>query len=114
MEDILEINKKGTSITIVGLPYAGKTTLVNWMIERRFTRPKPTVGLKFYQVTIGGVNFNIFDLSGQVQYRETLWESYVMTSAGIIFVLDSTDEQNIEEAKKHFCRQSSTVFSKQI
>lgn len=102
MEDILNLKKKGVPITVVGLPYAGKTTLVNWLLEKRFTRPKPTVGLKFNQVQIGGINFNIFDLSGQAQYREEIWETYIMTSAGIIFVIDSSDSTLLEEAKKWF------------
>ncbi|MCG3225446.1 MAG: GTP-binding protein [Candidatus Heimdallarchaeota archaeon] len=102
MEDILNLNKKGIPITVVGLPYAGKTTLVNWLSDKRFTRPKPTVGLKFNQIEIGDVIFNIFDLSGQAQYREKLWETYVMTSAGIIFILDSSDPALLEEAKKWF------------
>lgn len=102
MEDILNLKKKGIPITIVGLPYGGKTTLVNWLLKKKFTRPKPTVGLKFDQVHIGDVVFNIFDLSGQVQYREEIWETYVMTSAGIIFILDSSDSSLLDEAKKWF------------
>jgi small GTP-binding protein len=102
MEDILNLKKKGIPITIVGLPYGGKTTFVNWLLEKRFTRPKPTVGLKFDQVQIGDVVFNVFDLSGQVKYREEIWETYIMTSAGIIFVLDSSDSSLLDEAKKWF------------
>ncbi|NPD87442.1 MAG: GTP-binding protein [Asgard group archaeon] len=102
MEDILNLKKKGIPITVVGLPSAGKTTLVNWLSEKRFTRPKPTVGLKFNQIQIGDVIFNIFDLSGQAQYREKIWETYIMTSAGIIFILDSSESALLEEAKKWF------------
>jgi small GTP-binding protein len=102
MEDIVNLQKKGIPITIVGLPYGGKTTLVNWLLEKRFTRPKPTVGLKFDQLKVGEVIFNIFDLSGQDQYREQIWETYVMTSAGIIFILDSSDSSQLDEAKKWF------------
>lgn len=102
MEELLKLTKKGIPITIIGLPYAGKTTLVNWLKEKRFTRPKPTVGFDFEQVQVGDVLFNIFDISGQKSYRASMWKSYVMTSVGIIFVLDSTNSEDIDEALKWF------------
>ena len=102
MEDLLKLTKKGIPITIIGLPYAGKTTLVNWLKEKRFTRPKPTLGFDFEQVQVGDVFFNIFDISGQKSYRASMWKSYVMTSVGIIFVLDSTNSEDLDEALKWF------------
>jgi len=102
MKDLLKLNKSGIPVAVIGLPYAGKTTLVNWIKEKRFTRPKPTIGLKFNQVEVGDVTFSIFDLSGQQTYREEIWEKYVLSSAGIIFVFDSSDEQKIKEVKKWF------------
>jgi len=97
-----KLTKKGIPITVIGLPYAGKTTLVNWLREKRFTRPKPTVGFDFDQIQVGDVFFNIFDISGQKSYRASMWKSYVMTSVGIIFVLDSTNSAEIDEALKWF------------
>ncbi|MHA1398436.1 MAG: ADP-ribosylation factor-like protein, partial [Candidatus Heimdallarchaeaceae archaeon] len=96
------LKKTGIPITIVGLPYAGKTTLVNWLKERRFTRPKPTVGLNFEQIKIGDFHYNVFDLSGHEVYREKIWQEYITTSIGIIFVLDSSDKRKIREAKEWF------------
>ena len=102
MEELLKLTKKGVPITIIGLPYAGKTTLVNWLREKRFTRPKPTVGFDFEQIQVGDVLFNIFDISGQKSYRASMWKSYVMTSVGIVFVLDTTNSEEIDEALKWF------------
>ena len=102
MEDIQNLKKDGIPITIIGLPYAGKTTLVNWIKEGRFTRPKPTVGVNFEEIKIGNINFSIFDISGQKSFRSTIWKSYVMTSVGIIFVIDSSDKKQIQEASKWF------------
>jgi len=102
MEDIQKLNKKGIPITIIGLPYVGKTTLVNWIKEGRFTRPKPTVGVNFEEIKISNINFSIFDISGQKSFRSTIWKSYVMTSVGIIFILDSSDRKQLEEASKWF------------
>ena len=102
MKDLLKLNKSGIPVAVLGLSYAGKTTLVNWLKEKRFTRPKPTIGLKFDQVVIGDVTFSIFDLSGQESFREEIWRTYAISSAGIIFVFDSSDGQKIEEARKWF------------
>ncbi|MCG3215876.1 MAG: GTP-binding protein [Candidatus Heimdallarchaeota archaeon] len=102
MEEILKLTKKGIPITVIGLPYAGKTTFVNWLKEKKFTRPKPTVGFDFEQIKIDDVIFNIFDISGQKSYRASLWKSYIMTSVGIIFVFDSSDIKEIDEARKWF------------
>ncbi len=102
MDDLLRLKKKGIPITIIGLPYVGKTTLVNWFKVEKFTRPKPSVGVNFEQIKIGDLTFNIFDISGQKSYRSTIWKSYAMTSVGIIFVLDSTDNEQMDEATKWF------------
>lgn len=100
--DILRLTKKGIPIVMIGLPYAGKTTFVRWLKEKKFTRPKTTIGLEFEQVQLGDASFNIFDLSGHEKFRESLWQSYVQTSAGIIFVLDSSDKKKLSEASKWF------------
>ncbi len=102
MEDLLKFEKKGIPITIIGLPYVGKTTLVNWIKDEKFTRPKPSIGVNFEQIEIGGLILNIFDISGHKSYRSTIWKSYIMTSVGIIFVLDSSDKDHIDEAAKWF------------
>ncbi|MHA1198284.1 MAG: ADP-ribosylation factor-like protein [Candidatus Heimdallarchaeaceae archaeon] len=102
MEELLILEKKGIPITIIGLPYVGKTTLVNWLKDENFTRPKPSVGVNFEQIKIGDLTFNVFDISGQKSYRSAIWKSYVMTSVGIIFVIDSTDKEQIDEVAKWF------------
>jgi len=102
MYDLLKLQKKGIPITLIGLPYVGKTTFVNLLKEERFTRPKPTVGVNFEPIKIGDLSFNIFDISGQKSYRSTIWKSYVMTSVGIIFVIDSSNKEQLEEASKWF------------
>ncbi|MHA1224130.1 MAG: ADP-ribosylation factor-like protein [Candidatus Heimdallarchaeaceae archaeon] len=112
------LKKTGIPITIVGLPYAGKTTLVTWLKERRFTRPKPTVGLNFEQIKIGDFHYNVFDLSGHEVYREKIWQEYITTSIGIIFVLDSSDKRKIREAKEWFWKivkeWMSGIFSEKV
>ncbi|MHA1347657.1 MAG: ADP-ribosylation factor-like protein [Candidatus Heimdallarchaeaceae archaeon] len=98
MENLFRIKEDSIPVVIIGLQYAGKTTLVNWLKEKRFTRPKPTVGIVVENIKIGDVLFNIYDISGQEAFRENLWKSNVLTTMGVIFVLDSSDVSRIEEA----------------
>ena len=102
MEELLKLEKKGIPITVLGLPYVGKTTLVNWLKGGKFTRPKPSVGVNFEQIQVGNLTLNLFDISGHKSYRSTIWKSYVLTSVGIIFVIDSTDKELLDEASKWF------------
>ncbi|MHA1304424.1 MAG: ADP-ribosylation factor-like protein [Candidatus Heimdallarchaeaceae archaeon] len=99
---LLNISKKGVPVTILGLKNAGKTTLLNWMREKRFTRPKTTIGYKFEQVEIDDVLFNVFDLSGHLSFRETMWKFFVQSSIGIIFILDSSDTKQLQESAHWF------------
>lgn len=73
MDDLFKLQKKGIPITLIGLPYVGKTTLVNRLKDERFTRPKPTIGVNFEPIQIGDLSFNIFDISGQKSYRSTIF-----------------------------------------
>jgi len=102
MEELLKLEKKGIPITVIGLPYVGKTTLVNWLKNEKFTRPKPSVGVNFEQIKVGDLTLNLFDISGQKSYRTTIWKSYVLTSIGIIFVIDSADTEHIDEVTQWF------------
>ena len=98
MENLFRYKQDTVPIVIIGLQYAGKTTLVNWLKDKRFTRPKPTVGVVVEKIQIGDVLFSIYDVSGQEAFRENIWKSNVLTSMGVIFVLDSSDASRLEEA----------------
>ena len=50
----------------------------------------PTVGFNVEEFTKNGLQFTIFDMSGQGRYRN-LWEHYYKDVGGIIFVIDSCD-----------------------
>ena len=98
MENLFRLKQDTIPIVLIGLQSAGKTTLVNWLKEKRFTRPKPTVGIVVESIKIGDILLNIYDISGQETFRENMWKSNVLTSMGVIFVLDSSDTSMLEEA----------------
>jgi len=98
MENLFRLKQDTIPIVLIGLQYAGKTTLVNWLKEKRFTRPKPTAGVVVEKIEIDDIFFNIYDISGQKTFREDMWKSNVLTSLGVIFVLDSSDTLRLNEA----------------
>ncbi len=98
MENLFRLKQDTIPIVLIGLQYAGKTTLVSWLKEKRFTRPKPTVGVVVENIKIGDILFNIHDISGQEVFRENIWKSNILTSMGVVFVLDSSDTSRLDEA----------------
>ena len=90
---------KELELSIVGLQNAGKSTLINSLQTGEFDEDSiPTVGVNIRAVKKGKVSLKIWDLGGHTRYRET-WERYCSTSDCIIFVVDSSDLENIHKAK---------------
>ena len=58
----------------------------------------PTVGFNVDEFLKNGLQFTVFDMSGQGRYRN-LWEHYYKDVGGIIFCIDSTDKIRMCVAK---------------
>ncbi len=58
----------------------------------------PTVGVNNRELKKGNVTLKVWDLGGQRRYRES-WEKYCATADCIVFVVDSSDKENIDIAK---------------
>ena len=60
----------------------------------------PTVGFNVETVTYKNVKFNVWDVGGQDKIRP-LWRHYFSGTQGLIFVVDSTeDDKRMDEAKQ--------------
>ncbi|CAG8542311.1 12172_t:CDS:2 [Ambispora gerdemannii] len=62
-----------------------------------------TVGLNIGKIDLSRARLNFWDLGGQAELR-SLWEKYYAECHAIVFVLDSTDKERIEECKQAFER----------
>ena len=62
------------------------------------TEVVPTVGFSVEEFSKNGLNFTVFDMSGQGRYRN-LWEHYYNDVGGVIFCVDSTDKIRMCVAK---------------
>jgi len=64
----------------------------------------PTIGFNYERVRlVGGATYDVWDVGGQDKVRP-LWRSYTRTTDGILFVVDSSDVERLEEAKVELLR----------
>ncbi|KAJ3078915.1 hypothetical protein HK102_004137, partial [Quaeritorhiza haematococci] len=95
-------------VIILGLDNAGKTTLLE-RIKSQYLgiqglppeKIAPTVGLNIGKIDISRTRINFWDLGGQRELH-SIWEKYYTECHAIVFVVDSTDQERIEEVKKTF------------
>ncbi|KAJ3314814.1 ADP-ribosylation factor protein 3 [Boothiomyces sp. JEL0866] len=90
-------------VIILGLDNAGKTTLLErikfiYNKQKPMQQIAPTVGLNVGKVNVHSCRINFWDLGGQKQLQ-SIWEKYYHECHAIMFVVDSTDRERIEECK---------------
>ncbi|CAF1096056.1 unnamed protein product [Didymodactylos carnosus] len=83
---------------MLGLDAAGKTSILYKLRLNHSITTIPTVGFNVETVTYKNVKFNVWDVGGQDKIRP-LWRHYYTGSQGLIFVIDSSDRDRIDEAK---------------
>ena len=91
--------KKELEMSVVGLQNAGKTTLINVLSTGEYdSETMPTIGFNLRHIKKGKVGFKVWDLGGQVKFRES-WQKYCRGSDVIIFIVDAADYANIDCAR---------------
>ncbi|CAG2164171.1 unnamed protein product [Oppiella nova] len=95
-------------IVMLGLDSAGKTTALYRLKFDQYLNTVPTIGFNCEKVRAHtgkakGTSFLIWDIGGQDKLRP-LWRSYTRCTDGIVFVVDSVDDDRIEEAKMELLR----------
>ena len=87
-----DTNKK---VLFLGLDNAGKSTLLFQMKDNQFKDTVPTVGLNVEQIKYRGMDFTLWDVSGQAT---RLWKHYFDKINAIIYVVDSSDRERMQRA----------------
>lgn len=95
-------------LVLVGLENTGKTTLLYRLKFGQYTHTQPTVGFNCEKVEgrwgkAKGVHFAIWDVEGKDNVRP-LWKSYLRSADGIIYVVDSSDRERMEESRIELLR----------
>lgn len=91
------------TIGFVGIDNAGKTTIIDIFTKHKMTKTIPTVGVNLEQVTFSEIDFhlNILDMGGQKNFR-LLWVDYLNTVDIVLYVIDASDHERLDEALKEF------------
>ncbi|XP_073485190.1 ADP-ribosylation factor-like protein 14 [Aquarana catesbeiana] len=95
---------KQARILILGLDAAGKSTV---LYKFKFKEPFstiPTVGFNVEMIqTEKHLQLTIWDVGGQEKLR-SLWCYYFENTDGLVYVVDSTNKETLDESKKEFQR----------
>jgi len=94
---------KEMRVLMLGLDSAGKTTILYKLKLGQNVSTIPTVGFNVETVTYKKVKFNVWDVGGQDKIRP-LWRHYFAGTQALIFVVDSSDRERIEEARTELMR----------
>ena len=89
--------KKEVKILMLGLDNAGKTTILYQLKMGETVKTIPTNGLNIETIEYKKVLFTIWDVGGQDKIKVT-WKHYYQNTDGLIFVVDSNDQNRINDA----------------
>jgi small GTP-binding protein len=93
---------------VIGFENAGKTTILQKMKlsdldpesnNSQLMQTVPTIGMSLEEIKVKNVMIKVWDLSGQLKMRNT-WKYYYETVNGIIFVVDSSNKEQIVEVRE--------------
>ena len=101
---------KEVKLALVGLDGAGKTTIINKLIDEEFRHETtPTIGIDTKELRLRNISIKVFDLAGQENMRN-VWKYYFSSTEGIIFVVDSQRHDRLPEVREELslCLQDET------
>ncbi|XP_047658951.1 ADP-ribosylation factor-like protein 13B isoform X2 [Tachysurus fulvidraco] len=91
--------RRKVTLVMVGLDNAGKTATVRGIQGESPLDVAPTVGFSKVDLKQGRFEVTIFDLGGGKRIRG-IWKNYYSESYGVVFVVDSSDVQRIQETRE--------------
>lgn len=102
------LSRDNPRLVILGLDSAGKSTVLYRLKYNQYMDNVPTVGFNLERIRSPagrskGTVFQVWDIGGQDKTR-SLWKSYSRSADGVIFVVDSADEERLEEARMELHR----------
>merc|ERR1712225_227367 len=97
------LGKQEMRIVMIGLDAAGKTTVLYKLKLGEVVTTIPTIGFNVETVEYKNIRFTVWDVGGQDKIRK-LWRHYYQGSQGLIFVIDSSDRDRIEDARQELSK----------
>ncbi|KFZ64447.1 ADP-ribosylation factor-like 11, partial [Antrostomus carolinensis] len=91
-------HKRDARVVMLGLDFAGKSTLLYKLKTGQAVETCPTVGFNVESLqTPCHISFTLWDVGGQGSLQAS-WPDYLEDTNTLIFVLDSTDTARLPEA----------------
>ncbi|GAM21808.1 hypothetical protein SAMD00019534_049830, partial [Acytostelium subglobosum LB1] len=94
---------KDIRVLMLGLDAAGKTSLLYWLKLKETVPSIPTVGFTVETIYFQNLVFTVWDVGGQDKIRN-LWRHYYVGTQVLIYVVDSSDRERMEESKQQLYR----------
>ncbi|XP_037382577.1 ADP-ribosylation factor-like protein 14 [Talpa occidentalis] len=89
-------------ILLLGLDSAGKSTLLYKLKLAKDIVTIPTIGFNVEMIELEkSLLLTIWDVGGQEKMR-TVWDYYCENTDGLLYVVDSTDKQRLEDSRREF------------
>ncbi|KAI5062135.1 hypothetical protein GOP47_0022674 [Adiantum capillus-veneris] len=99
----LLLARREMRLLMLGLDAAGKTTILYKLKLGEVVSTIPTIGFNVETVEYKNISFTVWDVGGQDKIRP-LWKHYFRDTQGLIFVVDSNDNNRIVEARDELHR----------
>lgn len=98
-------NHKQRQVVMLGLDGAGKTSLLYKLMFNEYVVTVPTVGfnVETLKTDRSTPSLTVWDVGGQKKMRPH-WKHHYTDIAGLVFVVDSCDQNRMEEARKELHR----------
>ena len=100
------VGKRKLKLLMLGVDAVGKTTILYKLRLGKVVSSVPTVGFNVETIEYKSTSIISWDLGGSARLK-LLWRHYYPETQGIIFVVDSSDKDSIDEAKEYL---SSLLF----
>jgi len=97
------VSKEEMRILMLGLDAAGKTTVLYKLKLGEVVTTVPTVGFNVESVEYRNISFTVWDVGGQDKIRR-LWRYYFQGTQGLVFVVDSSDRDRVEDAREELMK----------
>jgi small GTP-binding protein len=89
---------KDCQILMLGLDNSGKTTILYKLKIADVLTTIPTIGFNIEEIRYKKLCMKVWDVGGQDRIR-LLWHHYFEQASALIFVVDSSDERRLKEAR---------------
>lgn len=91
------------TLAMLGLDNAGKTLTAKGLLGEEATNTEPTVGFDTMSFKIGRHDITLYDLGGGPRIRD-IWDNYYHELYGVVFVVDSSSVDRMNECKAALVR----------